>query len=43
VFGRDGVVFVAITDAMIGKKLRDEAARLAGFRTRLVALDNGQR
>ena len=40
VFGRDGVVFAAITDAIISNKLRDEAGRLAGFRNSLVAPDN---
>ena len=39
VFGKDGVVFAAITDAMISNKLRDEAGRLAGFRNSLVAPD----
>ena len=39
VFGKDGVVFGAITDAMISNKLRDEAGRLAGFRNNLVAPD----
>ena len=39
VFGKDGVVFAAITDAMISDKLRDEAGRLAGFRNSLVAPD----
>ena len=39
VFGKDGVVFAAITDAMISNKLRDEAGRLAGFRNSHVAPD----
>ncbi|MEC9077402.1 MAG: RNA-binding protein [Pseudomonadota bacterium] len=39
VFGKDRVVFAAITDAMISNKLRDEAGRLAGFRNSLSAPD----
>ena len=42
VFGKDRAVFVAITDATIAKKLRDEAIRLAGFRTSFVARDKRQ-
>ena len=39
VFGKNRVVFAAITDAMISNKLRDEAGRLAGFRNSLSAPD----